>query len=118
MHFLRAGTPGELDVCIFYVPVLLGSRIRVVFFHSAAEGLRGYNKSWGLFACIFSQKNLSKTPLERRPNPSKTDVKNALFFNIDFFRFRPRFRRVLGLQVRRAACSARRVKSHGILCLH
>ena len=34
-----------------------------------------------------------------------------LFFNIDFFRFWPRFCSLLGLQVRRAACSARRAKS-------
>ena len=34
------------------------------------------------------------------------------------FGFQPRFWRVLGLQVRRAACSARRFKPHCILCLH
>ena len=45
------------------------------------------------------------------------DAKNALFFNIDFFRFRPRFWNLLGLQLRRAACSARRVKAHCLLCL-
>ena len=41
-----------------------------------------------------------------------------LFFNIDFFGFRIRFSNLLGLQVRRAACSARRVKAHCMdLCL-
>ena len=35
----------------------------------------------------------------RGPNPSKIDAKNVLFFNIHFFGFRPRFGRVLGLQV-------------------
>ena len=32
------------------------------------------------------------------PNPKKIDCENVLFFNIDFFGFWPRFRRVLGLQ--------------------
>ena len=45
---------------------------------------------------IFQVSGLPK----RRPNPSKIDVKNVLFFNIDFFGFRPRFWRVLNLQVR------------------
>ena len=40
-----------------------------------------------------------------------------LFFNTDFWRFRARFWNLLGLQVRRAARSARRVKSHCIICL-
>ena len=59
-------------------------------------------------------KNLPKTLPKRGPNPSKIDAENVLFFNIDFLRFRLRFWRVLGLQVRRAACSARRVKPHCI----
>ena len=42
------------------------------------------------------------------------DAEKRWFFNIDFFRFRPRFWSLLGLQIRRAACSARRVKSHCI----
>ena len=33
-----------------------------------------------------------------RPKPSKIDVKNVLFFNIDFLRFRTRFWTLLGLQ--------------------
>ena len=43
---------------------------------------------------IFEVSGLPK----RRPNPSKIDVKNVSFFNIDFFGFRPRFWRVVGLQ--------------------
>ena len=69
-------------------------------------------------AYVFNPKNLSKTIPKRGPNPSKIDAKNVLFFNIDFFGFRPRFWRLLGLQVRRAACSARRVRAYRILCLH
>ena len=51
-----------------------------------------------LFECILGPKNLPKTSPKRRPNPLKIDVKNVLFFNIDFFGFWPRFWRVLGLQ--------------------
>ena len=51
------------------------------------------------FACIFGQQNLPKIHPKRRPNPSKIDAKNVLFVNIDFFRFRPRFLRALGLQL-------------------
>ena len=51
-----------------------------------------------LFAWIWGPKNLPKTLEKRCPNPYKIDPKNVLFFNIDFFGFWPRFRRVLGLQ--------------------
>ena len=50
------------------------------------------------FSSIFLLKNLSKTLPRRDLNPFKIDVKNVSFFNIDFFGFRPRFGRVLGLQ--------------------
>ena len=50
------------------------------------------------FSRIFGPKNLSKTLPKRSPNDEKIDVKNVLFFNIDFWGFRPRFWRVLGLQ--------------------
>ena len=43
-------------------------------------------------------KNVSKTLPKRRPNPSKIDVKNVSFFNIDFLGFRARFWSLLGLQ--------------------
>ena len=46
---------------------------------------------------FWSEKRTKKLP-KRCPNPSKIDVKNALFFNIDFWRFEPRFWTVLGLQ--------------------
>ena len=49
------------------------------------------------FSCIFGPKNLPKTLPKRSPNPSKIDAENVMFFNIDFFGFRPRFWRVLGL---------------------
>ena len=42
-----------------------------------------------LFACILDPKNLPKTLPKRGSNPSKIDVKNVLFFNIDFFGFWP-----------------------------
>ena len=45
------------------------------------------------------RKNLPKTIPKRGPNPLKIDAKNVLFFNIVFFGFRPRFWRVLGLQL-------------------
>ena len=51
------------------------------------------------FACVFGPKNLPKILPKRLPNPFKIDVKNMSFFNIDFFGFRPRFWRVLGLQL-------------------
>ena len=54
--------------------------------------------SVSLLACIFGLKNLPKTLPKQGPNPSKIDAKNMLCFNVNFFRFRPRFWRVLGLQ--------------------
>ena len=51
------------------------------------------------FSCTFAPKNIPKTLPKRSPNPSKFNAKNVLFFNIDFLGFRPRFGRVLGLQV-------------------
>ena len=51
-----------------------------------------------LFAWIWGPKNLPKTLEKRCPNPYKIESKNVLFFNIDFFGFGLRFRRVLGLQ--------------------
>ena len=43
--------------------------------------------------------NLPKTFPKRRPSPSKIDAENVSFFNIGFFGFRPRFWKVLGLQL-------------------
>ena len=75
-----------------------------------------------LFACILRPKNLPKTLPKRRPNPLKINVKNVLFFNIDFLGFRPRFRRVLGLQDGAKSAALRssvwRVRAYCILCLH
>ena len=51
------------------------------------------------FSCIFGPKNLPKTLPKRSPNDEKIDVKNVLFFNIDFLGFRPRFWSLLGLQL-------------------
>ena len=51
-----------------------------------------------LFACVFGPKNVPKTLEKRRPNPSKIDAKNVLFFNIDFSGFGPRFWSLLGLE--------------------
>ena len=42
-----------------------------------------------LFACILDPKNLPKTLPKWGSNPWKIDVKNVLFFNIDFFGFWP-----------------------------
>ena len=50
------------------------------------------------FSCISGLKNIPKTLPKRSPNPSKIDAENVLFFYIDFFGFRPRFRSVLGFQ--------------------
>ena len=52
-----------------------------------------------LFAWIFRAKNHPKTSQKPCPDPSKIDAENVLFFNIVFCGFRPRFWRVLGLQV-------------------
>ena len=41
----------------------------------------------------------AQEPPKSRPKPRKIDVKNVLFFNIDFLGFRPRFRSLLGLQL-------------------
>ena len=59
------------------------------------------------------RKNLPKTLPKRGPNPLKIDAKNVLFFNIDFFGFRPRFWRVLGLQD--GAKSAAQLAAPGVL---
>ena len=50
------------------------------------------------FSCIFGLKNLPKTLPKQGLNPSKIDVKNVLFFNIDFFASWPGFWSLLGLQ--------------------
>ena len=62
---------------------------------------------------LFGRTNLPKTLPKRGPNPSKIDAKNVLFFNIDFFGFRPRFWRVLGLQL--GAKSAALLAAPGVL---
>ena len=67
-----------------------------------------------LFPCIFGPKNLPKTLPKQCLDPLKIDAKNCLFFNFDFLGFWPRFGSLLGLQVRRAACSARRVRPYCI----
>ena len=46
-------------------------------------------------------------------NKKKIDVKNVLFFNIDFLRFRPRFWSLLGLQL--GAKSAALLAAPGVL---
>ena len=51
-----------------------------------------------LFAWIWGPKNHPKTSQKPCPGDPKIDLENVLFFNIDFFGFWPRFRRVLGLQ--------------------
>ena len=52
-----------------------------------------------LLAWILGPENLPKTSPKPPPSRPKIDAKNVLFLNIDFFRFRPRFWRVLGLQL-------------------
>ena len=73
----------DIDFVLVF-PIRNGSR--TIFFKS-------------LLACVFGPKNLPKTLPKRGPNPSKIDVKNVLFFNLDFWRFRPRFRSLWGFQV-------------------
>ena len=75
-------------------------------------------RSLFLFACISDPKNRPKTLPKQGPNPSKIHAENVLLSNIDFFKFWTQFWRILGLQVRRAACSARRVKAYRILYWH
>ena len=50
-------------------------------------------------AWIFGPQNLPKTFRKPCPSDFKILLENALFFNIDFFRFRSRFWSLLGLQV-------------------
>ena len=64
-------------------------------------------------ACVFGPKNLPKTLPKRDPNPLKIDAQNVLFFNIHFYRFMPRFWRVLGLQL--GAKSAALLAAPGVL---
>ena len=76
------------------------------------------NGSWTIFfelllACIFGPKNLPKTLPKRGPEPPKIDAENVLFFNIVFFGFRPRFWKVLGLQL--GAKSAALLAAPGVL---
>ena len=71
---------------------------------SISYWLLQYKMGLGRFSssCFLHGFGVQKTyekPLKKRcPNPYKIDPKNVLFFNIDFFGFGPRFRRVLGLQ--------------------
>ena len=59
-------------------------------------------------------KNAPKNLPKRRQNPTSIEVKNMWVFNIDFFTSWPRFGSLLGFQVRRAACSAWRVRAYCI----
>ena len=51
------------------------------------------------FSYILGPKNYSKNLSTRRPNPSKIDAENVLFFNIDFFGIGPQLRSILDLQL-------------------
>ena len=51
------------------------------------------------FGMHFRVKKFTKNLKKRRPDPSEIDAENVLFFNIDFFGFRPRFWRVFALQL-------------------
>ena len=46
----------------------------------------------------FGPKSLPKITPKRGPDGEKIDAENVLVFNIDFFRFQPRFWSLLGLQ--------------------
>ena len=52
-----------------------------------------------LFSGIFRSKNHPKNLRKRRPDPPEIDTKNALVFDIAFFRSRPRFWSLLSLQL-------------------
>ena len=60
--------------------------------------VRSFNSQFEI-SSEFSSKNHQKNLPKRRLNPSNIDAKNVLFFNIDFFGFRPRFQKVLGVQL-------------------
>ena len=62
---------------------------------------------------FWVQKNLPKTSPKRRPNPLKIDVKNVLFFNIDFLGFQPRFWSLLGFQLGAKLASKRNFLHEG-----
>ena len=69
-------------------------------------------------SCIFGLKNLPKTLPKRGPNPSEIEPKNVLFFNIDFSGFGLDFGASWASKIRRAACSARRVRPYSMdMCL-
>ena len=62
------------------------------FYLGKIDIFKGFTKNALLqFSTNFLLKNLSKTFPKRGLNPSKIDVKNVSFFNIDFFGFWPRF---------------------------
>ena len=67
------------------------------------------------FSSIFLPKNLPKTLPKRSPNDEKIAVKNVLFFNIDFFGFRPRFWSPLGLQLGAKLAKNRNFLKKGLL---
>ena len=62
---------------------------------------------------MFGPKNIPNTVPKRGLNPSRINAENVLFFNIDFFRFRPRFWRALGFQL--GAKSAALLAAPGVL---
>ena len=64
-------------------------------------------------ALFLGPKNLSKTSPKPFRNHDQIESENKLFFNIDFFRFWPRFWRVLGLQL--GAKSAALLAAPGVL---
>ena len=59
--------------------------------------VRSFHSQFEISSTLSSKKH-QKILRKRRPNPLKIDAKNVLFFNVDFFGFRPRFGKVLGLQ--------------------
>ena len=66
------------------------------------------------FNAFWVQKTYQK-PFQNEVRTLPKSMPKTCYFSASiFFGFRPRFCRVLGLQVRRAACSARRVKSPSI----
>ena len=72
--------------------------INKTLFFSNQNGSRTFFFA-SLCAWIFNPKTLPKTLPKRGPNPSKIDAENVLFFDMVFFGFRPRFWRVLCLQL-------------------
>ena len=88
--------PGNMQFFIVFFAVslffLMSDFLECVIFPGENQYFESFAKDVFLQRSIaFASQNLSKTLPKRLPKPSKIDVENRLFFNVDFFGFRLHF---------------------------